>query len=69
MKKNKISKGSIMALCLVVSLLILGYFVSWAITCGLIWLICKCFGLVFELSIATGIFIILCIVKTLFDRN
>ena len=36
---------------------------SWGATCGILWLICMCFGLDFSLLIATGIWLILVILK------
>ena len=43
--------------------------VSWLITCGLIKLITICFGLVFSWSIATGIWLILLILKSIFSDS
>ena len=40
------------------------YAISWAITVGLIKLICFCFGIAFSLKVATGIWIILCMFCT-----
>lgn len=37
------------------------YAISWAITCGVIYLITVCFGLEFSWLIATGIWLILCL--------
>ena len=54
---------------LVVILLILGYGVSWIVTCGLIKLITLCFGLTFKWSIATGIWLIICIAKNIFSHH
>lgn len=34
---------------------------SWILTCGVIWLITLCFGLTFSWAIATGIWLILCL--------
>lgn len=36
---------------------------SWAVTCGLVWLVCKCFSLVFSWKIATGIWIMCMIAR------
>lgn len=36
---------------------------SWAFTCAIIDLICLCFGLIFSLPIATGIWLILCLLS------
>ena len=45
---------------------VLGYALSWAITIGLIYLICLCFSWQFNLLIATGVWLILCLLKLLF---
>lgn len=39
---------------------------SWAITCGILWLAAWCFGLVFDLKIATGVWLIFLLIKNLF---
>jgi hypothetical protein len=36
---------------------------SWIITCGILWLICMCFGWGFDLLIATGIWLVLVFLK------
>lgn len=41
---------------------------SWAITCGIIKLICLCFGLKFSLFIATGIWLILILINGFFNQ-
>lgn len=40
--------------------------ISWLPTCGIIKLITMCFGLEFKWSVATGIWIILCLLEALF---
>lgn len=43
---------------------IIGVFlISWGATCGILWLICMCFGLDFSLLIATGIWLVLVLLK------
>lgn len=39
---------------------------SWALTCGIIWLICVCFKLTFSLLTATGIWLVLLLVSSFF---
>lgn len=39
---------------------------SWAVTCGVLWLAAWCFGLVFDLKIATGIWLIIFLIIGLF---
>lgn len=57
--------GIVIGLLIVVFL----YALSWLLTCGLIKLITLCFGWTFKWSIATGIWLILCIIKTLLGSN
>ena len=42
---------------------ILGYTLSWVITCALIALVCMCFSWEFSLLAATGIWLLLCIIR------
>lgn len=42
---------------------IIAYALSWGITCFLIWLVTLCFGLDFSLIWATGIWLIIIILK------
>lgn len=53
----------------VIVFLVVGYGLSWIITCGIIKLITLCFGLAFKWSVATGIWLILCILKTCFNTT
>lgn len=43
--------------------------VSWAVTCGIIWLVTLCFGWEFKLSIATGIWLVMWLAKTVFSHT
>ena len=43
------------------------YALSWIVTCGLIKLITLCFGLTFSWAIATGIWLIMMIIKSSFS--
>lgn len=63
--KNKIKEGGLIAV-MVIGLIVICYALSWIITCGIIKLITMCFGWTFKLSIATGIWLILCIMKSIF---
>ena len=45
------------------------YGISWAIICGLLKLIAFCFGIGFRLSIATGIWLIICLIQLIFGRG
>ena len=64
--KDKIKQGGIVA---VVAILILTvcYGISWIVTCGIIKLITICFGWEFSWAIATGIWLIICILKSIFN--
>ena len=61
-EKVKIA-GALMAILL----LAICYAISWLITCGIIKLITICFGLTFSWAIATGIWLILCLLKPVFS--
>ena len=55
--------------CLIALLITaLGYTISWAITVGIIKLITLCFGWGFSLLIATGIWLIGCILEGIFKK-
>ena len=42
---------------------------SWLITCGIIALVCLCFGWAFNWGIATGVWLVCMFVKWIFDRG
>ena len=48
---------------------VIGYGLSWIITSGIVWLIFKCFSLQFSWKIATGIWLILMILKSVFKHD
>ena len=56
-----------MGALMVILLLAICYAISWLITCGIIKLITICFGLAFSWAIATGIWLILCLLKSVFS--
>ena len=64
--KEKIKKGGIVAVGVILILAVF-YGISWIATCGLIKLITMCFGLKFSWAIATGIWLIICILKSIFN--
>lgn len=43
--------------------------ISWAITCGIIYLITICFSLAFSWPIATGIWLVLILLRSVFSDN
>lgn len=53
----------------VLLLIALAYGLSWIITCGLVALICLCFSLTFDWLIATGIWLVLIILRSIFANN
>lgn len=63
---SKIAEGGVYVLIFII-LIVLAYGVSWIATCGIIKLITMCFGLTFRWSIATGIWLIMCLAKTVFN--
>lgn len=63
-EKVKIA-GALMAILL----LAICYAISWLITCGIIKLITICFGLTFSWAIATGIWLILCLLGSVFSAT
>ena len=56
-----------MGIFTVILLLVIGYAISWILTCGIIKLITICFGLTFSWAIATGFWLILCLLKSVFS--
>lgn len=53
--------------CILAALFIIfAYTLSWIVTCGLIKLITLCFGWAFSWAIATGVWIVLVILKSIF---
>ena len=55
-------------LAVILSIIVVGgiYGISWIGTCGIIKLITMCFGLQFKWSIATGIWLIICLTRGIF---
>ena len=64
--KEKLTKGGATAV-IVITILAVCYGLSWIVTCGIIKLITMCFGLTFKWSIATGIWLIICILRSVFN--
>jgi hypothetical protein len=64
--KENLTRGGVIA---IVAIFILAccYGLSWIVTCGIIKLITMCFGLTFKWSIATGIWLIICILRSVFN--
>lgn len=43
--------------------------VSWIATCGLVYLVTLCFGLEFSWGVATGIWLLMFLLKSVFSNN
>ncbi len=56
-------KGVVCAL-----LIVFGYALSWAVIIGIIKLITMCFSIGFSLPVATGIWLVLCVLKLVFYK-
>ena len=65
---KKIATGGT-AMLIAVLIFVVIYGISWLVTCGIIKLITMCFGWTFKWSIATGIWLVLCVVKSVFDSK
>lgn len=52
-----------------VLLLVVIYGISWIVTCGIIKLITMCFGWTFSWKMATGIWLVICILRSIFKSN
>ena len=57
------------ALLIVLATVVVCLALSWAISVGIIYLICLCFSWKFSLAIATGIWLIECLLYGLFSRK
>ena len=44
-------------------------FLEWIITVGIIKLITMCFGWTFKWSVATGVWLIICVLQSIFKNN
>lgn len=61
-----IMKGSaktIISVFFVVSIFLLSYGISWIVVCGIVKLLSICFGFAFTWQLATGIWIVLCLLR------
>ena len=64
--KDKIKQGGVVSV-VVILIVAVCYGISWIVTCGIIKLITMCFGLEFSWAVATGIWLIICILKSIFN--
>lgn len=54
---------------IVIAVLAIALGISWVITVGILKLISICFGVGFSLPVATGIWLILCLVQSIFSKS
>lgn len=70
MKPKTIKKAGWITGCLVaVVIFIFACAVSWIITCGVIKLITMCFGWEFSWGIATGVWLLMCLARTVLNHT
>lgn len=58
-----------MMILVTIAIILFAYALSWVITSGILWLICRLVGWTFSWKIATAIWLASCIVKFLFDKG
>ena len=63
-KRSKLIVSKLAAAIVIILIFVISFGLSWIVTCGVIKLITMCFGLTFKWSIATGIWLILCLLHT-----
>lgn len=61
--------GFILGCMLVVLVFFLACGLSWIMTCGLLYLICLCFGWELSLGVATGVWLVMLLISSLFSKN
>lgn len=66
--KEKILTGGITVI-MMIAILIFAYGLSWILICGIIKLITMCFGFTFKWSIATDIWLIMCLLSMVFKSS
>ena len=59
-------KNPLMSLFVVLAFIIVGYGLGWAVCVGIMKLVTLCFGWSFSLAIATGIWLIICLLYLMF---
>lgn len=66
--KEKFAEGGIVALISIALLIGFGA-ISWLITCGIFYLITLCFGLEFSWLTATGVWLVMILLKSIFNTT
>lgn len=64
---SKKIKNNVIAILVAIAILAVCYGLSWIVTCGIIKLITMCFGWTFKWIVATGIWLIICILRSIFN--
>lgn len=62
-------KKIISTIVAILLMMVVSYGISWIITCGIFALICLCFHIEFNWLTATGVWLILMLLKTLFKSE
>lgn len=68
-KRSKLIVSKLAAAIVIILIFVISFGLSWIVTCGVIKLITMCFGLTFKWSIATGIWLILCLLRDSFNAT
>ena len=66
--KEKFAEGGIVALISIALLIRFGA-ISWLITCGIFYLITLCFSLEFSWLTATGVWLVMILLKSIFNTT
>lgn len=66
--KEKVAEGGIVALISIALLIGFGA-ISWLITCGIFYLITLCFSLEFSWLTATGVWLVMILLKSIFNTT
>ena len=61
--------GTIVGVILMILFVVAVFAVSWLATCGIIKLITLCFGWEFSWGIATGVWLLMCLARTVFKND
>lgn len=68
-KRSKLIVSKLAAAIVIILIFVISFGLSWIVTCGVIKLITMCFGLTFKWLIATGIWLILCLLHGSFNAT
>ena len=68
-KRNAKIIGKIIGIVVAAIILLAVYAISWICTCGVIKLITLCFGWTFSWATATGVWLIMCLARTVLKNS